>query len=194
MLMRLNPDCIRDILISFNDKIDLSIPYIVKEINCKDICDKYSSKELCYHMKQCLYHDFLTGTDKGNCIEVKGISLVGNDFLAYFYDEKDWIEINKIADKVGSRSIETLKHIFILRKIKETEMKNSKGGKKMEYHFYDENLERKVVTKEERIEHLKNLSKKLREQLFEKPKTLLPDEVEYFISIFKAELEHLYKN
>lgn len=64
----------------------------------------------------------------------------------------------------------------------------------MEYHFYDENLERKVVTKEERIEHLKNLSKKLREQLFEKPKTLLPDEVEYFISIFKAELEHLYKN
>lgn len=63
----------------------------------------------------------------------------------------------------------------------------------MEYHFYDENLERKVVTKEERIEHLKNLSKKLREQLFEKPQTLLPDEVEYFISIFKAELKHLYK-
>lgn len=191
--MRLNPDCIRDILISFKDKIDLSIPYIVNETNCKDISDKYSSEELCYHTRQCLY-DFLTGIDKGNCIEIRGISPVGHDFLVYFYNEKDWIEINKIADKVGSCSIETLKHIFILRKIKETEMKNSKGGKKMEYHFYDENLERKVVTKEERIEHLKKLSKELREQLFEKPKTLLPDEVEYFISIFKAELEHLYKN
>ena len=44
--MRLNPDCIRDILISFKDKIDLSIPYIVNETSCKDICDKYSSKEL----------------------------------------------------------------------------------------------------------------------------------------------------
>lgn len=130
--MRLNPDCIRDILISFNDKIDLSIPYIVNETNCKDICDKYSAEELYYHVRQCLYHDFLTGTDKGNCIEVKGISLVGNDFLAYFYDEKDWIEINKIADKVGSCSIETLKHIFILRKIKETEMKNRKGGNKLD--------------------------------------------------------------
>lgn len=113
--MRLNPDCIRDILISFNDKIDLSIPYIVKEINCKDICDKYSVEELYYHVRQCLYHDFLTGIDKGNCIEIREISPVGHDFLVYFYDEKDWIEINKIADKVGSRSIEVLKQISILR-------------------------------------------------------------------------------
>lgn len=125
--MRLNPDCIRDILISFNDKIDLSIPYIVKEINCKGICDKYSSKELCYHVNQCLYNNFLTGTDKGNCIEIKTISPLGHDFLSYFYNEKDWIEINEIANKVGTCSIEALKHIFILRKIKE--IKNSEGGK-----------------------------------------------------------------
>lgn len=114
--MRLNPDCIRDILISFNDKIDLSIPYIVKEINCKDICDNYSSKELCYHVKQCLYNNFLTGTEKGNCIEIKTISSLGHDFLSYFYNEKDWIEINKIADKVGSHSLEVLKQISILRR------------------------------------------------------------------------------
>ena len=54
----------------------------------------------------------------------------------------------------------------------------------MKYHFPDG----EIATKEERIEHLKKLSKDLREQLFEKPKTLLPDEIEYFISIFKAEL------
>lgn len=117
--MRLNPDCIRDILISFNDKIDLSIPYIVKEINCKDICDKYSVEELYYHVRQCLYHDFLTGIDKGNCIEIRGISPVGYDFLAYFYDEKDWIEINKIATEIGTHSLETLKQISVLRKMKE---------------------------------------------------------------------------
>lgn len=64
------------------------------------------------------------------------------------------------------------------------------GGERMKYHFPDG----EIATKEERIEHLKKLSKDLREQLFEKPKTLLPDEIEYFISIFKAELEHLYKN
>lgn len=130
--MRLNPDCIRDILISFKDKIDLSIPYIVNEANCKDICDKYSSKELCYHVRQCLYHGFITGTDKGNCIEVKGISPVGHDFLSYFYNEKDWIEINKIADKAGSHSLEALIQISIIRKIKEIEMKNRKGGNKLD--------------------------------------------------------------
>lgn len=64
------------------------------------------------------------------------------------------------------------------------------GGERMKYRFPDG----EIATKEERIEHLKKLSKDLREQLFEKPKTLLPDEVEYFISIFKAELEHLYKD
>lgn len=63
-------------------------------------------------------------------------------------------------------------------------------GERMKYRFPDG----EIATKEERIEHLKKLSKDLREQLFEKPKTLLPDEVEYFISIFKAELEHLYKS
>jgi len=62
-------------------------------------------------------------------------------------------------------------------------------GERMKYRFPDG----EIATKEERIEHLKKLSKDLREQLFEKQKTLLPDEVEYFISIFKAELEHLYK-
>lgn len=116
--MRLNPDCIRDILISFKDKIDLSIPYIVNETNCKDISDKYSYEELCYHTRQCLY-DFLIGTDKGNCIEIRGISPVGYDFLAYFYDEKDWIEINKIATEIGTHSLETLKQISVLRKMKE---------------------------------------------------------------------------
>lgn len=50
-----------------------------------------------------------------------------------------------------------------------------------------------VVTTEERIEHLKKLSEKLREQLFKDRETLFPDEIEYFTTIFKAELEHLYK-
>lgn len=64
----------------------------------------------------------------------------------------------------------------------------------MKYYFKNKNGINVVVIKEERIEHLKSLSKKLREQLFEDTKTLFPDEIDYFITILKAELEHMYKN
>lgn len=60
-------------------------------------------------------------------------------------------------------------------------------------HFTNKDGINVVVTTEERIEHLKKLSEKLREQLFKDRETLFPDEIEYFTTIFKAELEHLYK-
>lgn len=64
----------------------------------------------------------------------------------------------------------------------------------MEYYFKNKNGINVTVSKEERIEHLKSLSKKLREQLFEDTEMLFPDEIDYFITILKAELEHMYKN
>lgn len=181
--MRLNPDCIRDILISFNDKIDLSIPYIVKEINCKDICDKYSVEELYYHVRQCLYHDFLTGTDKGNCIEVKEISPIGHGFLAYFYDEKDWIEINKIATEIGTYSLENLKQISILRKIKEIEMKNSKGGNKML------TTKKEKEFKKEQINKIKSLSSEILKLM--QDNEFSNEEAEVLLKFVKIEYEFL---
>ena len=64
----------------------------------------------------------------------------------------------------------------------------------MEYYFCNKDGTKTIIKKEERIEQLKNLSKKLREQLFEDTKILFPDEIDYFITILKAELEHMYKN
>ena len=64
----------------------------------------------------------------------------------------------------------------------------------MEYYFKNKNGINVVATKEERIEHLKSLSKKLREQLSEDVEIFFPDEIDYFISIFKAELEHILIN
>lgn len=181
--MRLNTDCIRDILISFKDKIDLSIPHIVNEANCKDICDKYSSKELCYHVRQCLYHDFITGTDKGNCIEVKGISPIGHGFLSYFYDEKDWIEINKIATEIGLHSLETLKQISILRKIKEIEMKNSKGGNKML------TAKKEKEFKKEQINKIKSLSSEILKLM--QDNNLSNEEAKVLLNFVEIEYEFL---
>ncbi|WP_304158921.1 hypothetical protein [Fusobacterium ulcerans] len=64
----------------------------------------------------------------------------------------------------------------------------------MEYYFKNKNGINVTASKEERIEHLKSLSKKLREQLFKDTEMLFPDEINYFITILKAELEHMYKN
>lgn len=69
-----------------------------------------------------------------------------------------------------------------------------KGGEGVEYYFKNKNGINVVATKEDRIEHLKNLSKKLREELSKDTETLFPDEIDYFISIFKAELEHVLIN
>lgn len=64
----------------------------------------------------------------------------------------------------------------------------------MKYYFKNKNGINVVARKEERIEHLKNLSKKLSKQLSEDTETLFPDEIDYFITILKAELEHIHLN
>lgn len=64
----------------------------------------------------------------------------------------------------------------------------------MKYYFRNKDGTKTVIKKEERIEHLKNLSKKLRKQLSEDTEILFPDEIYYFITILKAELEHILTN
>ncbi|WP_339010487.1 DUF2513 domain-containing protein [Fusobacterium varium] len=111
--MRLNPDCIRDILLKLEEITDGSIVFDVGEYNYQEYTDKYSSQEFYYHVRQCFYHNFLIGTDRGNYINVRDISPAGHAFLENIRNDNNWNKTKEIATKVGSFSLNALKDIAV---------------------------------------------------------------------------------
>lgn len=111
--MRLNPDCIRDILLKLEEITNGSIVFDVGEYNYQEYTDKYSAQEFYYHVRQCLYHNFFIGTDRGNYINVRDISPVGHAFLENIRNDNNWNKTKEIAFKVGSFSLNALKDIAV---------------------------------------------------------------------------------
>lgn len=111
--MKLNPECIRDILISFESIVDLSISFSIDRKNYHEICDKYSSNEFLYHLNQCIESGLLKGSNRGSYILILDITPTGHDFLISIRDEENWTGIKKIAANVGSFSLDALKQIGV---------------------------------------------------------------------------------
>lgn len=111
--MRLNPDCIRDILLHFEKITDGFIVYDVDEQNYKKYLDKYSKEEFIYHFRQCLKHGFLDGEDRGTVFYITDISPSGHAFLAEIRLDNNWNKIKEIAKKLGVASLSSLNQVAI---------------------------------------------------------------------------------
>ena len=112
--MRLNPDCIRDILIYIESKTD-------SEIDCVDFEElvsalyNYDENTLHYHVNQIsnfnLVHDVFYADNKPNFIS--DLSPEGHEFLANIRSNTNWNKIKKTYNKVGSESLGAIKEIAI---------------------------------------------------------------------------------
>lgn len=111
--MKLNPDCIRDILISLENIVDLNISLTIDETNSCELCDKYLPNQVLYHLNQCIESGLLKGSNRGSYILIIDITPAGHNFLANIHDEENWNGIKKIAVGVGSFSLDALKQIAI---------------------------------------------------------------------------------
>ncbi|HCT70633.1 MAG TPA: hypothetical protein DF409_05900 [Bacteroidales bacterium] len=109
--MRLNPDCIRDILLSVEEKCDFRngfmFPSEIERLN------KYDQEEVLYHLKQCQLSGLLhkvTFYLNGSCY-VNDLSPSGHQFLADIRTDNNWTKTKTIAENVGSYSLDILKSI-----------------------------------------------------------------------------------
>ena len=113
--MKLNPDCIRDILFWLEDvtlpDTDVNISYR----NCTPEClNQYAEVEFIYHIQQCINFNLVMATDKKplNCrFRITDLSPDGHDFLAAVRENNNWNKAKEIASQISVLSLGTLKEI-----------------------------------------------------------------------------------
>lgn len=111
--MKLNPDCIRDILLVVEKQTDVN--NLASFTNREDFeqLPMYSPNEIMYHIRQCdhsgLFLDKVIYVSEG-CF-VKDLSPKGHEFLADIRQDTNWNRTKDIAKNVGSYSIKALSGI-----------------------------------------------------------------------------------
>ena len=109
--MKLNSDCIRDILFMVEETADFfKVAYYCKGNKHKTIA-KYSHEEILYHIKQCEMSGLFTDvmfSDDGDEVTIADLSPKGHEFIANIRQDNIWNGIKSIAQKVGSTSLSAL--------------------------------------------------------------------------------------
>lgn len=109
--MRLDEDCVRDILLVTEKYSSFAYP-VNKETYLKELENKYTEQKILYHIRQCAWSKLLIGykeLDAG--IEVSDLSPGGHNFLSDTRRDTNWNRTKEIARNAGSTSIGTLRDI-----------------------------------------------------------------------------------
>lgn len=112
--MRLNPDCVRDILIEVEQSSTYSTGLNLNTNIDNMLFKKYSWAEITYHITQCVQAKLLTSatifeTDGYACIS--DLTPTGHEFLANIRQDTNWNKTKEIAKKVGTLSLSAIKDI-----------------------------------------------------------------------------------
>lgn len=116
-MMRLNPDLIRDILLTVEDECDFShyLEYRVENMTFLRL-ETYKHEEITYHINQCKMGNLITNVhyyDNGDCIVIGDLTPQGHEFLENIRDENNWNQTKQYAKKVGSFSLDVLSKIAV---------------------------------------------------------------------------------
>ncbi|WP_315074198.1 DUF2513 domain-containing protein [uncultured Clostridium sp.] len=110
--MKLNPDCVRDILFTVEEHstLDRGVNYPDEEL---EKLSDYSKDEILYHIKQCELSGLVTEVSwfLGGTCYISYLSPIGHEFLADIRSDTNWNKTKDVAKKVGSFSLSTLKDI-----------------------------------------------------------------------------------
>lgn len=107
--MRLNPDCIRSILLTVEDKCDFDTPWEYNRDNFEsEYLAEYSHKEILYHIKQAEESGLLQGVhyyDGGDDVIICDLTPTGHEFLANIRSDSIW---KKVISKASGASLPIL--------------------------------------------------------------------------------------
>lgn len=113
--MKLNPDCVRDVLQAVEDITDFRtiMRFPFKEEEAKHLTG-YTVDEIFYHIKQCDQSGLIKVTwMMGPSCLIHDLSPAGHEFLANIRNDTNWAKTKEIANQVGSFSLKALTQIAI---------------------------------------------------------------------------------
>lgn len=128
--MRLDTDCIRDLLLCVEEHtglrkfchfIDLGLSDSAKFIGNEteppeyetELLKKYDNDKLIYHVRYCIESKLISPLEDCDSynICICDLTPVGHDFLSNIRENQNWKSVKKIAGKIGSTSLSALTSI-----------------------------------------------------------------------------------
>ena len=109
--MKLNSDCIRDILLMVEDKSGFNRYAEYLKTKCTDErLSKYQHDEIMYHISQCEQAELITGVKfmTKDYVVISDLTPKGHGFIANIRQDNVWNGVKSIAKKVGSTSLSAL--------------------------------------------------------------------------------------
>lgn len=113
--MRLNPDCIRDILFAIED---LSMPNSLMtsiQLSKTKFLNKYSNDEILYHLQQLDWSGYIVTPNRHKTLDgmffVNDLSPAGHEFISDIRKDTNWNKVKSISKEVGSETLTSIKSI-----------------------------------------------------------------------------------
>ena len=113
--MRLNPDCIRDILFAIED---LSMPSSLMtstQLSKTKFLNKYSNDEILYHLQQLDWSGYIITPNRHKTLDgmffVNDLSPAGHEFISDIRKDTNWNKVKSISKEVGSETLTSIKSI-----------------------------------------------------------------------------------
>lgn len=126
--MRLNLDCVREILLCVEENTGLRkfCSFVDSGLNDSaiflngepealpeyqtELLDSFDNDELIYHVHYCIKAELLVESETSNAcrIWIADLTPKGHDFLANIRDNKIWSGVKDIAGKVGAKSLDSV--------------------------------------------------------------------------------------
>ena len=112
--MKLNPDCIRDILIAVENGTDSEHGLFFSSTEIPPLMDKYDYNTLLYHIRQCSKANLIESPryyDNGDSGLIPDLSPKRHEFLANIRENNIWNGVKAISEKAGSASLDAITQI-----------------------------------------------------------------------------------
>ena len=112
--MKLNPDCIRDILLTVEDHSDFYHQTEYKHESPFERLQKYTHDEIVYHIMQCEQSGLIYDVhyyDGGYHTDIRDLSPAGHEFLANIRNDSFFNKIKNIAKELGTNSLKDISQI-----------------------------------------------------------------------------------
>ena len=111
--MKLNPDCIRAILLTIEENTDNKKGLCYSNKEEFPLLAVYTENEVRYHINQCELSKLIIITTKflGGKMLISDLSPKGHEFLANVQNDNNWNKTKEIANQIGSYSLDALKQI-----------------------------------------------------------------------------------
>lgn len=112
--MKLNPDCIRDILLSIEEVSNFNSLLTSEQLSKSSYLAEHSKDEILYHLHQLELAGYIIAPSKqmyGDVFLLNDLSPLGHEFLSDIRQDANWNKIKSISKDVGTETLTSIKTI-----------------------------------------------------------------------------------